>query len=243
MSLYSNFTLKEWLAFHCTTKDIDDAFRKALKDNDEPMAVLALSELIKRGDTDLVTYAIQEATDEGCFAPGSHFSTVFTNALTQYGSRDPALRRISKNVRRNGFWPKTSAELFNNTSSASCEKSTPRSFDNRLDLFLESFMYDGLFSVEFGLITPSAEPDFHGNNQTSTGISKHCNLVIKGGFIMNREEISNALEILDTVGILKALPTFNGYDSYLYTLNEHGDSWVGFDRTKDIFYMTYYPVE
>ena len=206
MSLYSNFTLKEWLAFHCTTKDIDDAFRKALKDNDEPMAVLALSELIKRGDTDLVTYAIQEATDEGCFAPGSHFSTVFTNALTQYGSRDPALRRISKNVRRNGFWPKTSAELFNNTSSASCEKSTPRSFDNRLDLFLESFMYDGLFSVEFG-------------------------------------EISNALEILDTVGILKALPTFNGYDSYLYTLNEHGDSWVGFDRTKDIFYMTYYPVE
>ena len=46
MSLYGSFTLKEWLALHCVTKDIDDLFRKALKDNDEPMAVLALAKLI-----------------------------------------------------------------------------------------------------------------------------------------------------------------------------------------------------
>ena len=73
MSLYGNFTLKEWLALHCATKDIDDLFRKALRDNDEPMAVLALAELIKRGDIDLITYAIQEATDAGYFVLGSHF--------------------------------------------------------------------------------------------------------------------------------------------------------------------------
>ena len=112
MSLYGNFTLKEWLTLHCATKDIDNLFRKALKDNDEPMAVLALAELIKRGDIDLVTYAIQEATDNGCFVRGSNFSTVFANALTQCGDRDPILRRISKSVRRKGFLPKTAAELL-----------------------------------------------------------------------------------------------------------------------------------
>ncbi len=113
MSLYGNFTLKEWLTLHCATKDINDLFCKALKDNDEPMAVLTLAELIKRGDTDLVTRAIQDATDAGYFAiVGSPFSIVFAHALAQYGNRDPILRRISKNVHKKGFWPKTAAELL-----------------------------------------------------------------------------------------------------------------------------------
>lgn len=71
MSLYGNFTLKEWLALHCTSEDANILFRKALKDNDEPMAVLALAELTKRSDTDLVSYAImysRRSGDLGSFA-------------------------------------------------------------------------------------------------------------------------------------------------------------------------------
>ncbi len=37
----------------CATEDIDDLFRKALKDNDEPMAVLTLADPMRRGGTDL----------------------------------------------------------------------------------------------------------------------------------------------------------------------------------------------
>lgn len=248
MSLYGNFTLKEWLALHCVTKDVDDLFRKALKDNDEPMAVLALAELIKRGDIDLVTYAIQEATDNGCFVLGSHFSTVFANALTQCGDRDPILRRISKSVRRKGFWPKTAAELLDGTDFVSCERPTTknnvRSLDSRLDQFLESFMRNGWFSVEFGFFTPGTEWDPHCKEMTPVNTGEHYNLVIKNGFILNREEIPNVLGILDAAGITNALPAFIGNELDLYTLDDDGN-WVSSEgaREENFFYMTFYSVE
>lgn len=252
MSLYGNFTLKEWLALHCITKDIDDLFRKALKDNDEPMAVLTLAELIKRGDIDLVTYAIQEATDAGYFALGSHFSTVFTNALAQYGSRDPILKRIGKNVRRKGFWPKTSAELLDGTNFANCERpaahNIARNLDHRLDEFLESFMRDGWFSVEFGIFISGTEWDPHNKEHLPTNIGEYCNLTIRNGFILNREEITNVLGILDAAGITEALPRFNGEEMaelVRYTLNDDG-KWVNpseVDKEDNFFYVTYYSVD
>jgi hypothetical protein len=249
MSLYGNFTLKEWLALHCVTKDIDDLFRKALKDNDEPMAVLALAELIKRGDIDLVTYAIKEAVDAGCFTLGSHFSTVFANALTQCGDRDPILRHISKNVRRKGFWPKTAAELLDGTDFADCERpakrSTVRRLDDRLDKFLEGFMQSGWFSVEFGFFTPGTEYDPHCHEQVFVNMGEHCNLVIKDGFILNREEIPNVLDILDAAGIKEALPAFSDERQLdLFTLNEDGN-WVSSKEAKedDFFYVTFYSIE
>ena len=248
MSLYGNFTLKEWLALHCATKDIDDLFRKALRDNDEPMAVLALAELIKRGDIDLITYAIQEATDAGYFVLGSHFSTVFANALTQYGDRDPILRRISKNVRRKGFWPRTAAELLDGTDFANCERPTTknnvRSLDSRLDQFLESFMRNGWFSVEFGFFTPGTEWDPHCKEMATINTGEHYNLAIKDGFILNREEIPNVLGILDAAGITNALPAFRGNELDLYTLDDDGN-WVGSEeaREENFFYMTFYSVK
>ncbi|MBO4813186.1 hypothetical protein J5491_03515 [Candidatus Saccharibacteria bacterium] len=133
MSLYGNFTVKEWLTLHCTTDDVYDLFRKALKRNDEPMAVLALAELIKRGDIDLVTYAIQEATDAGYIALGSHFSTVFANALMQCGNRDPILRRVGKNVCKKGFWPKTATELLEGTDFVDIERPAPQQIARTLD--------------------------------------------------------------------------------------------------------------
>ena len=98
MSLYGNFTLKEWLALHCATKDIDDIFRKALEKNDEPMAVLALAELVKRGDSKLAACAVGDAVDAGHISLGSHFSIVFANALIRVGGRDVALKKAAKAV-------------------------------------------------------------------------------------------------------------------------------------------------
>lgn len=248
MSLYGSFTLKEWLALHCATKDIEELFRKALKDNDEPMAVLALAELIKRGDIDLVTYAIQEATDAGYFTLGSHFSTVFVNALTQCGDRDPILRHIGKNVRRKGFWPKTAAELLDGADLTNCERPATKSnvccLDNRLDQFLESFMRNGWFSVEFGFFTPGTKWDSHCKEMAPVNTGEHYNLAIKDGFILNREEISNALSILDEAGIANALPALKGNELDLYTLDDDGN-WVSSKEAKeeDFFYVTFYSVE
>ena len=248
MSLYGSFTLKEWLALHCNTKDINDLFCKALKDNDEPMAVLALAELIKRGDIDLVTYAIQEATNAGHFTLGSHFSTVFANALTQCGDRDPNLRQIGKNVRRKGFWPKTATELLKGTDYAGCERpitrNSVRNLDNRLVQFLESFMRNGWFSVEFGFFTPGSEWDPHCKEQTFVNNGEHYNLVILDGFILNRGEIPNVISILDAAGITNALPAFNGNEQDLYTLNDEGN-WVNSKEVQEenFFYISYYSVE
>lgn len=251
MSLYGNFTLKEWLSINCSTKDVNELFRKALKDNDEPMAVLALAELIKRGDIDLITYAIQEATDAGCFTLGSHFSIVFANALTQCGDRNPILGRIGKNVRKKGFWPKTAAELLDGTDSASSGRPTTqanvRNLDNRLGRFLESFAQGGWFSIEFGFFVPGTEWDPHCKEHVSVNVGEHYGLVVKNGFVLNREEIPNVLGILDAAGITEALPAFKeehlGGSMGMYTLD--GDNWVSAEETEEdgFFYMTCYSIE
>lgn len=247
MSLYANLTLKEWLSLHCVTKDIDNLFRKALEDNDEPMAVLALAELIRRGDIDLVTYAILDATDAGCFTLGSHFSTVFANALMQCGNRDPILRHISKNARKKGFWPKTSKELLNGLGSEDSERPATRknvrSLDNRLDQFLESFAQDGWFSVEIGFFDPETQWDSRRKEHDIVNTGEHYNLVIKNGFVLNREEIPNVLSILDAAHIANALPAFSGNELDLYTLNDDGE-WVSPEETKEngFFYATYHSV-
>ena len=248
MSLYGNFTIREWLALHCVTEDIVEHFRKALEDNDEPMTVLTLAELIKRGDIDLLTYAIQDATNAGHIAPGSHFATVFANALTRCGDRDPVLRLISKNVSKKGSWPQTAAELLDGTTFADCERLTSqqkmRGIDDRLSVFLKSFMRDGWFSLEFGFFVPGTEWDPHCKEHISTNIGESCNLIIRNGFILNREEIPDVLNVLDDVGIVDVLPTFNGEELKRYTLNTHGQ-WVTPEEVKkeNFFYVSYYSLE
>ncbi len=256
MSLYGNFTLKEWLALHCVTKDIDNLFRKALKDNDEPMAVLALAELIKRGDIDLVTYALRDAVDTRCITIGSHFSTVLANALANFGDRDPILRGVAKTVRKNG-WPKTSeelldlkylsgpeqlekaADLLEGTSFKACERLCG---DERIGRFLESFAEKGWISVEVGFFAPGTEWNPHCHECVPVNSGEHYNLAIKNGFILNREEIPNILNILDAEGIADPLPAFDGKELDFYTLVD--GKWASPDGSKEgFFYVSYYSVE
>lgn len=248
MSLYGNFTLKEWLGIHCATGYVDELFRRALKDNDEPMSVLALAELINRGDIDLVTMAIQDATNAGHIAPGSRFSTVFTNALARCGSRDPVLRLISNNVRKIGFWPKTSVELLDGAIAANCRhlasKNDMQDSDNRLGKFLESFMQDGWFSVSFGFYAPGTRWDPHRNKLVPTNNGKSYCLDIKNGSILNSEEIPNVLGLLDSASITNALPAFDGKKTCLYTLID-GD-WVRLEEVSKkppFLYVFYDSVE
>ena len=247
MSLYGNFTLKEWLGIHCATGYVDELFRRALKDNDEPMSVLALAELIKRGDIDLVTYAIQDATNAGHIAPGSRFSTVFTNALARCGSRDPVLRLISNNVRKIGFWPKTSVELLDGATAANCKhlvsQNDTRSSDDRLDKFLESFVRDGCFLVELGFFIPGKEWDPHDKEFVPTNIGRYYSLVIRNGFVLNREEIPDILNVLDDAGIMDPLPAFDGKELDYYALV--GGNWVhpSEDEKTPFFYTSYFSVD
>ena len=97
MGLYDNVTIKDWLALHCTTKDVDELFRKALYVNDEPMAVLSLAELIRRGDNDLISEAIMNSIDAGYLKIG-HFSIVLVNALANLASCYPTLAEIARVV-------------------------------------------------------------------------------------------------------------------------------------------------
>ena len=242
MSLYGNFTLKEWLALHCVTKDIDDLFRKALKDNDEPMAVLALAELTKRGDTDLVSYAIMDAIREEHLTSGTHFSSVFANALIQVGSRDPIVRRFGKYFNRHNVWPGTIANLLDGTTFADRE-CPAQNLNKRLEKFLASFAKNGWFSVEIGI----TEVD---HIQCSSGdydnfVRHHYNIGVKNGFILTMNEIPNVLDILDEAGILDPLPIFHGEELVLYTFDEDGN-WVDAkvaDKKEDFFYVTYYSLK
>lgn len=255
MSLYGNFTLKEWLALHCATKDVDDLFRKALKDNDEPMTVLALAELIKRGDIDLVTYALRDTVDTGCITLGSHFSTVLANALINFGDRDPILRGIAKTVRKKG-WPKTpgelldpkylsgpeqikkAAELLDGTDFAKID----RPLDERIVDFLASFKDKGWISVEIGFFTPGTEWNSHTHESEPVNDGGYYNLIIRDGEILDPEEMDNFLSILDAEGIADPLPAFDGKELDLYTLID--GKWASLDGSKeDFFYVSYYSIE
>lgn len=251
MSLYGNFTLKEWLALHCNTKDIDDLLCKALQDNDEPMTILALAELVKRGDIDLVTYALRDAVDTGCIALGSHFLTVLTNALTSLGDRDPILRGIAKTIRIKG-WPKTSEELLDLKYLSGPEQiklldgtvfaKIDRPLDERIVDFLASFKDKGWISVEIGFFTPGTEWNSHTHESEPVNNGEHYNLIIRDGKILNPEEMDNFLSILDTEDITDPLPAFDGEKLDLYTLID--GKWASPDGSKkDFFYVYYYSIE
>lgn len=243
MSLYGHITLKEWLSLHCVTKDVYDLFRKALMDNDEPMAVLALAELVKRGEIDSIVHVINDAIKEDHLVVGTHFSSVFANALMQIGSRDPLLKRFGRYFTLHGVWPKNTSDLLNGTAFADCERPATLNLDKRLNGFLASFAKNGWFSVEIG-ITEVDHVRRNSSNYNNT-VRHHFNIVVKNGFVLNVEEIPDVLSILDEAGIVEPLPNYHGEEFVLYTLDEDGN-WVDAEvanKKEDFFYVTHYSLK
>lgn len=103
VGLYSNLTLRDWLSIHCTEEDVENLFRKALKDNDDAMAVLALAELERRYSQRKLGILL-EAAKAGHINPKTHFSTVFANALKQFDS-DSIWPKLAEFVDEEGAWP------------------------------------------------------------------------------------------------------------------------------------------
>lgn len=257
MSLYGNFTLKEWLSLHCATEHINELFRRALKDNDEPMAVLALAELIKRGDIDIVANALRDAVDTGCIAPESHFSTVFANALTNLGKSNSILKGIARTIHDKGCWPKTSEELLDLKYLSGPEQikkaaefldgtdfaKINRPLDERIAGFLASFAEKGWVSVEIGHFSPGLKWDSHTHEMVPINTCNCCHLVIKNGFVLNGGEIPDLLSVLDAEGIADPLPKFEGEELEYYTLDGSGN-WINVEDIEEegFFYVSYYPI-
>ncbi len=239
-SLYGNFTLREWLTLHCVTEDVYNYFRKSLKDHDEPMAVLALTELYKRGDVDLIVKAMEEATKAKSFILGSKFAIVFANALKTICDRNPNIKRINENVACIGHWPDTTMELVKGTEFANREGDL-QNVDKRLSQFLERFMRSGWYTVEFGFFTPVSQWDSHFKEHDTVNEGEHYNLIIKNGFILDKMEILNVVGILDDAGITEPLPVLEGKEMEYYTLDDNGN-WINSKDTekKNFFYVSYY---
>ena len=125
-----------------------------------------------------------------------------------------------------GFWPSEAVKLLDDVELEDFKylslRSRSRFFDNRLDAFLESFTRDGWFWVRFFFLKPGTK--WYGyNEQIPATKDTYCTLVIKDGYILNREEIPNILDILDTAGITNALPPFNGNELEPYTIDDNGN--------------------
>ena len=152
------------------------------------------------------------------------------------------LRRISKNIRELGFWPRTSRELLDGTNLTS--PTIERGPGHRLEKFLEGFMDGGWYSVEVGLFVLGSEWDYHTKETVPANVGERYFLVFRDGYLLDGgEDIPNILGVLDAAGIKDALPTFKGNELDLYTLSDEG-KWVSSKEAKEdtFFYVSYYSI-
>lgn len=77
-----------------------DFLTNGLRTNNDGMAIAAMEELCKRGESDLITCALAEAFDAGYIKVGTTFSITLANCLAKIGRDiDPILRRYGKTLR------------------------------------------------------------------------------------------------------------------------------------------------
>lgn len=93
--MYSNFTLKE-LYRTWQSNRIAEFFEEGLKLNNEPMAITALGELVRRGETTLIYSPLKKAIEEGQISLATQFSVTLGNTLTIAGKRDHLCAELGK---------------------------------------------------------------------------------------------------------------------------------------------------
>lgn len=96
--MYSNFTLKE-LYRTWQSNRIAEFFEEGLKLNNEPMAVTALEELTRRGESNLTYPPLKKAFENGQVSLATQFSVTLGNTLTIAGNRDHLFAELGKAFR------------------------------------------------------------------------------------------------------------------------------------------------
>lgn len=79
--LTKNLTTKEMYASIPETQVIVEFFKKGLEINNDRLAVSAMEELILRGDTDYIAYALNEAFEKGWVREGSTMISMIGRSL------------------------------------------------------------------------------------------------------------------------------------------------------------------
>ena len=99
--LYANLTMRDFLATTCTIGQVKEFLRDGLGSNNEPMTVLSIQELAKRGREDIIINALRDACERNQISLGSQFAVVLANTLmTLSSSNTPLLRRYAKDAQR-----------------------------------------------------------------------------------------------------------------------------------------------
>ena len=96
--LYTSLTMRDFLATTCTTSQVKEFLRDGLGSNNEPMTVLSIQELAKRGNEGIILEALNGAFEQGQIPLGSQFAVTLINTLSivSNGSAMPLLRRYAK---------------------------------------------------------------------------------------------------------------------------------------------------
>ena len=95
--LYKDLTVRELCASICVTKTVNELFKKGLEARNSQLAIPALEELIRRGDSDLIAKSLDQAFDNGWLVKGD--ALVGAIGMLLFGNvekMDPILFRYSK---------------------------------------------------------------------------------------------------------------------------------------------------
>lgn len=113
-----NLTVKEMYASIGATSFIVELFKKGLEMNNDRLAVSAMEELLRRGDTDLIAESLNHAFEQNQVVLGSTMATLIGSSLMD-GARepDPILHRYGKGLLCGEFmgpyeWVRNHADQF-----------------------------------------------------------------------------------------------------------------------------------
>ena len=94
-----NLTVREMYASISATSVIVDFFRKGLEMDNDRLAVSAMEELLRRGDSDYVVSCLSEAFQKNQVRLGSVMSTLIANSLVESARTvDPFLSKYGKAI-------------------------------------------------------------------------------------------------------------------------------------------------
>lgn len=117
--LYRDFTVREMCESICVTKTVNELFKNGLEINDGRLAIPALEELIRRGDSDIIAKSLDQAFDKGWLTREHSFTMVVEASLfINIWDVDPFLFEYSDDFLRGAFyggpsaWVRTQAKKF-----------------------------------------------------------------------------------------------------------------------------------